>query len=119
MSMRSNTMRKPTLVAKSALLAKVKKENKNLKIEEKSSSENSFGTLLDKAKDKIKDAYSGENLLEAPEEGEDDFPFKTLPPKKSFILNEDTIIVNLGMVDNLQITYIAITPSTEEQEVMT
>ena len=115
--MRSNIMRKPTLVAKSTLLvAKLKKKRK---IEETSSSENSFRALLDEEKDKIKDISSSENLLEVPEEGEIDFPFRSLPPKKSFILNEDTIVVNLGIENNPQITYIAATLSPEEQKAMT
>ena len=85
------------MVAKSTLLVtKVKKKRKIKKIEETSSSENSFRALLDEEKDKIKDASSSENLLEASKEGELDVPFKSLPPKKSSILNEDTIPVNLG-----------------------
>lgn len=73
---------------------------------------------MDEEKDKIKDASSGENLLEAPEEGEIDLPFRSLPPEQSPILNEDTISVNLGIEDNLQITYIAATLSPEEQKAM-
>ena len=65
-------------------------------------------TLLDNEKDKIKDVSSGENLLEALEEGELDLPFRSLPPKKSSILNEDTILVNLVTKDNPQITYIVV-----------
>jgi hypothetical protein len=112
-------MRKPTLVAKSTILVtKVKKIFFKKKIEETSSSENSFGALLDEEKDKIKDVSSGENLLEALEEGEVEFPFRSLPPENPSILNEDTIPVNLGIVDNPQITYIAATLSPEEQKVM-
>ena len=117
MNMRSNIVRKPNLVAKSTLL--VAKVKKNGKIEETSSSENSFRALLDEEKDKIKDTSSGENLLEAPEEGETDFPFKSFLPEKSSILKEDTMPVNLGMIDNPQITYTATTLSPEEQKVMT
>ena len=73
---------------------------------------------MDEEKDKVNDTSSGENLLEALEEGEIDFPFKTLPLEKSSILNEDTILVNLAIVDNPQITYIAATLSTKEQKVM-
>ena len=54
-----------------------------------------------------------------PEEGEVNLPFRSLPPEKSSILNEDTIPINLGMVDNPQITYIAATLSPKEQKVMT
>ena len=54
-----------------------------------------------------------------PEEGELNFPFRSLPPKKSSVLNEDTIPVNLGTEDNPQITYIAATLSPDEQKVMT
>ena len=94
-------MRKPTLLANSTLLvAKVKKK---IKIEETSSSENSFREFLDEEKDKIKDASSGEDLLEAPEEGELQLPFRSLPPEKSSVLNEDTILVNLVIVDNPKI----------------
>ena len=46
-------------------------------------------------------------------------PFRSLPPKKSSILNEDTILVNLGIEDNPQITYIAATLSLEEQKATT
>lgn len=54
-----------------------------------------------------------------PEEGEIDLPFRSLPPEKSSILNEDTILVNLGTEDNLQVTYSAATLSPEEQKAMT
>ena len=54
-----------------------------------------------------------------PKEGEVDFSFRSLPPEKSSILNEDTILVNLGMVDNPQITYIVAILIPEEQKVMT
>lgn len=119
MNMRSNTMRKPTLVAKSTLLVtKLKKKRKRKRKKETSSSENSFRELLDEAKDKIKDTSLGENLLEAPEEAEIEFPFRSLPPEKSSILNEDTIPVNLGMINNPQITYIAATLSPKEQKVI-
>ena len=95
--MRSSMIRKPTLVAKSTLLvAKVKKKVKIKKIKETSFSENPSRVLLDEEKDKIKDASFGENLLEVPEEGEFDLPFRSLPPEKSSLLNEDTIPVNLG-----------------------
>ena len=67
----------------------------------------------------MKDASSSENLLEVPKEGEVDFPFRSLPLEKSSILNEDTILVNLGIEDNPQITYIAATLSLEEQKGMT
>ena len=49
-----------------------------------------------------------------PKEGEVDFPFRSLPSEKSSILNEDTTPVNLGTVDNPQITYIVATLSLEE-----
>ena len=68
------------MVAKSTLLvAKVKNKIKNEKIKETSSSENPSRALLDEEKDKIKDASFGENLLEAPEEGEIDLPFISFP----------------------------------------
>ena len=87
-------MRKPTLVAKSTLLvAKVKKKRKMEKIKETSYSEIPSRALLDEEKDKIKDTSSSQNLLEVPKEGELDLPFKSLPPEKSSILNEDTILV--------------------------
>lgn len=74
---------------------------------------------MNEEKDKIKDASSGENLLEVPEEGETDLPFRSLLLEKSSILNEDTILVNLGMIDNPQITLIVATLSLKEQKVMT
>ena len=74
---------------------------------------------MDEEKYKIKDASFGENLLETPKEGEFDLPFRSLPPEKSSILNEDTIPINLGIEDNPQITYIATTLILEEQEAMT
>ena len=41
-------------------------KSKNKKIKETSSSENPTRVLLDDEKEKIKDTYFGENLLEAP-----------------------------------------------------
>ena len=102
-----------------SLSHKSEKEKKNEKLKNMSFSEKSFRALLDEEKEKIKDATSGENFLEAPEEGEFDLPFRSLPPEKSSILNEDTIPVNLGTEDNPQITYIATTLSLEEQKAMT
>ena len=74
---------------------------------------------MDEEKYKIKDTSFGENLQEAPQEGELEFPFISLPLGKSSILNEDTIIVNLGTEDNPQITYIVVTLNLEEQKAMT
>ena len=74
---------------------------------------------MDEEKGKIKDTSSGKNLLEVLEEGEIHLSFKYLPLEKSFILNEDTIPVNLGIVDNPKITYVAATLSLKEQKVMT
>ena len=71
---------------------------------------------MDAKKDKINDASSSENLLEVPEEGELDLPFRSFPPEKSSILNEDIIPINLGIENNPQITYIAATLSLEEQK---
>ena len=60
--------------------------------------------LLDEEKDKIKDTSSGENLLEALEEGEIDFQFRSLPLENSSMLNEDTILVDLNE-DKMQIIH--------------
>ena len=72
-----------------SLSHKREKENKNGKIKETSSSENSFGALLDEEKDKIKDTSSSENLLEVPEEGEVDLPCR-------YLLLEKVIYINWG-----------------------
>ena len=99
-----------------SLVAKVKKKKKR----KKSFGENSSGAPLGDSKNKIniKDESDGENLPEAPEDGDFILPQQEHRPPISSVLTEETRPININLTKIPHITHIVASLPPEKVDLL-